>query len=255
MARLSTLSICLLLSLYYVKNSVYAFSSQQLLSLHRGRKYRQYYVVVFLSTGNNNNLVEAALPELIWEKFKRQEQRAVLNLSERESSPEEFLVERKDTSTWDQGQRWRETEQRLSNFLEDNSKQQQGDFLLNRCPQLYRLESDQVLKTAIWLVDEFSVHYVLQEPRLLLYKCSDVQYGLEFLSTMMMMSSPSFVTKSKAGLFPPALFLNGVDGGIQERAVKRSLGEAGDATYAAKREIAIDTAATLKALKRKNPRL
>jgi hypothetical protein len=92
----------------------------------------------------------------------------------------------------------------------------------------------------------FGLSYVIQEPRVLSYKCNDVDYGLEFLKQMTM-------SNSLALLVP--LLISGIEGGLQERAVQEALGAAAEATYNANQRIAGDAAAALKALKRKGTEL
>jgi hypothetical protein len=182
--------------------------------------------------------IEAASTKLLWEVLEERHAQPVLNLSQREVSPEtdDAIVE---TSDWDQGQRWSETTEGLQ-ALEISPH-----LLLDQCPQLYRLESSQVLETAAWLIQEgFGATYVISEPRVLSYKCCDAEYGLEFLQQMLM--STSF-----APAFLAPLLLSGIEGGLQERAIQEALGAAGDATYNANQRIAGDAAATLKAFKQK----
>lgn len=76
------------------------------------------------------------------------------------------------------------------------------------------------------------------EPCLLSFRCSDVAYGVEFLGTMMMMTSADAVVAACAT--SPAFLLSGIQGGIQERAVEKALGAAGSATSAANQKIVGD---------------
>lgn len=183
--------------------------------------------------------MEAVSAKLSWEVINERMSRPILDLS---SNREELLSNEFvpiDTSDWDQGHRWSETKEGL--YALDLPS---PDQLLIKCPQLYRLESTQILETARWIIKQegFGLSYLMHEPRVLSYKCSDVHYGLEFLKQMTM-------SNSLALLVP--LLISGIEGGLQERAVQEALGAAAEATYHANQRIAGDAAATLKALKRK----
>jgi hypothetical protein len=176
---------------------------------------------------------EAASAKLTWEVLEERMARPVLDLS---TNHEDLLENGKpslavETSEWDQGQMWSETRKGLL-ALGISSP----DEFLIKCPQLYRLESSQVLKTSKWLIEQegFGVAYVLREPRVLSYTLADVQYGLEFLQLVPLLPS-------------------GIEGGLQERAVKEALGSAAEATSNANQRIAGDIVATTKALKQKGP--
>jgi hypothetical protein len=195
--------------------------------------------------------VKAASVQLLWEKLDEQKSRPVLNLSNREMSPDEASsnfygsVDDQGAELWNQGQLWKETKQGLQvlGFDEEGS----CDSLLQTCPQLYRLESEMILETCAWCIDNgFDVDYLRKEPRILSYKCKDVAYGLEFISTMLMISKDN---EAALGMLVPPLLLSGIDGGLQERAVQEALGAASDATYGANRRIAGDAAASLNQLK------
>lgn len=185
--------------------------------------------------------IEAASAKLEWEVLEERMTRPVLDLS---TNQEELLENGRltlqiDTTDWDEGQRWSETRKGL---LESGISS--PDEFLIECPQLYRLESSQVLETSKWLIERegFGVAYVVQVPRVLSYKRADVEYGLEFLQLMTM-------STSLALLVP--LLLSGIEGGIQERAVKEALGSAAEATCNANQRIAGDVVATLKSMKQK----
>lgn len=179
--------------------------------------------------------VEAASTKLLWEILEEQAAKPILNLSGIEDAPSEESVE-EDTSEWDDGQRWEATEKALRDLDIEC-----GEFL-DKCPQLYRLETSAIVSTAEWLMEEGLGTAIQAEPRVLSYKCDDVQYGSEFLLNMMMgvPISPALADQ---------LLLSGIDGGLQERAAKAALGNAGDATYKANQQVAGDAAATLNALK------
>ena len=63
----------------------------------------------------------------------------------------------------------------------------------------------------------------------------------------MMLKSAKAVCKSM-----PLLFLSGINGGIQERSVRKALGEASKATYNTNQQIAGDVAVTLKAVRNRS---
>jgi hypothetical protein len=137
--------------------------------------------------------IQAASAKLQWEILEERMARPVLDLSK---NREEIIENEKsalqdDTSDWDQGQRWSETSTGLRALGLSSP-----DELLLTCPQLYRLESSQILETSKWLAQQegFGVTYIVQEPRVLSYKLTDVEYGLEFLKLMTM--STSLVSKS-----------------------------------------------------------
>ena len=169
--------------------------------------------------------------------------RPVLDLSKNreEMIENENSAVQLNTNDWDQGQRWSETSTGLLALGLSSP-----DELLLKCPQLYRLEPSQVLETSKWLIQQegFGVTYLIQEPRVLSFKRTDVEYGLEFLKLMTM-------STSLALLVP--LLQSGIEGGLQERAVKEALGAAAEATYNANQRIAGDAAATLKSLKQNGP--
>jgi hypothetical protein len=184
--------------------------------------------------------MDAVSVKLTWEVIAERMSRPVLDLSSnRDELRNNQSLPTADTSAWDQGQRWSETKEGLHAL--DLSP---ADPFLNKCPQLYRLESTQILETARWIIQKegFGLPYVMKEPRVLSYKCYDVDYGLEFLKQMTMSNSLTLLVP---------LLISGIEGGLQERAVQEALGAAADATYNANQRIAGDAAATLKALKRK----
>jgi len=114
------------------------------------------------------------------------------------------------------------------------------DSFLDKWPQLLRLDTDFVIETATWLVKEFSADCVASDPRLLAFRCADVEYGLEFLCTTMMQNAKTACSVS------PAFLLSGIEGGIQEKAVQKALGSPGAATSAASQKNAADATQSLK---------
>ena len=183
--------------------------------------------------------VESASAKLLWETFNESSSKPVLDLSGREASPEAVSNHISDSSEWDQGQRWKVTEQGLKDMGVAT------ESFLEACPQLLRLETELVLETAEWVIQEFSTEYLQSEPRLISSPMTDVSYGLKFMSLMMMMPA------KPACRAAPALLLAGVEGGLQEQAVAKALGQAGDATRQANQKIAGDAAASLNELKKR----
>jgi hypothetical protein len=122
--------------------------------------------------------IEAASGKLLWEVLEELQSQPVLNLSKRETASPDDAKDIVDTSDWDHGQRRSDTKEGLL-VLDIISPH----LLLTKCPPLYRLESSQVLQTAACLIQEtgFDVTYVISEPRVLSYKCCDVEYGLKFI--------------------------------------------------------------------------
>eukprot|EP00545_Synedropsis_sp_CCMP1620_P005549 CAMPEP_0119007788 /NCGR_PEP_ID=MMETSP1176-20130426/3256_1 /TAXON_ID=265551 /ORGANISM="Synedropsis recta cf, Strain CCMP1620" /LENGTH=243 /DNA_ID=CAMNT_0006960005 /DNA_START=27 /DNA_END=758 /DNA_ORIENTATION=- len=191
--------------------------------------------------------VKAASTQLLWETLDEKQSRPVLNLSNREMSPEQSSSikdsSQKNSDDWNQGQIWSETEKGLQalGFGDDFPT-----LLLQACPQLYRLETAMILETAAWCIDTgFDIDYIMREPRILSYKCVDVEYGLDFIGKMLMLKD----TNASLGIIVPPLLLSGIDGGLQERAVQKALGDASDATYSANTRIAGDAVAALNQLK------
>ncbi len=194
-----------------------------------------------LHSCKNYNIQDATI-QLPWETLEGASRRPVLNLSSRDQSFEESTVSHEEmcTSEWDQGQRWDQTR----NGLEKRGLKISDKFL-KACPQLLRLEPDMVLNTADWVLREFGATYLEAEPRLLGYRPEHVQYGLEFMSLMMMTDARAICRSS------PAVLLTGIDGGIQEQAVKAALGAAGTATTKASHSIVGDAVVALQALKKR----
>jgi len=213
------------------------------------------------SNNNDNNNrepvydIEAALVRLPWETLEALNQNPVLNLSSRDQSIEGFSLQLKNTSgpsipddagedDWKLGQYWKETKIAL--------QQKEGgmgyssevvDSFLEKCPQLLRLGPNTVLRTADFIIREFGISYLASEPRLLSYREDQVQYGLEFLSTMMMTTDAKPICQKST-----RLLLSGIDGGIQEKAVSTALGAAGAATTKASQTIAGDAMMAIQAL-------
>lgn len=186
----------------------------------------------------NNYDIEAALVPLTWERLEASASQPVLNLSGRDDSPED-VGQVQETSDWDQGQYWEETQQ----GLKERGLANPGDCL-EKCPQLLRLPPAMVLESANLVLEQYGLAYLESEPKLLGYKPEQISYGLEFMSTMMMMDATA---ACKAA---PALLLSGIEGGIQEQAVQSALGAAGAATSQANQRILGDAMAALQSLKK-----
>jgi hypothetical protein len=207
---------------------------------------QQHSLTVAMRSSNKGYSVETALAKLSWETFEEANARPVLNLSSRNASLEENKpsVHEEDTSGWDQGQLWEETQKRLQalGFADVSS-------LLPRCPQLLRLQPAMVLETAEWVIKEFGNKYLESEPRLLCYRPEHAQYGLEFMGIMMMTDDAKPACRAS-----PALLMSGIEGGIQEQAIKSALGAAGSATSKASQTIAGDAMAAVQALQKHQKR-
>jgi hypothetical protein len=203
--------------------------------------------------------IEAASDKLVWETLEESSSRPLLNLSSWDtSSPVEDDGDSAETTTdatscttseWDQGQLWKITKQGLSDMGVGVDVEATESSFLQKCPQLLRLEPSMVLETAEWVVEEFSTNYLESEPRLLSFRMTDASYGLEFMSMMMMTDAKPFCTAA------PELLFNGIEGGIQERAVEKALGSAADATNKATQTIAGDTMSTLKSLQQQKRKM
>ena len=185
--------------------------------------------------------IEAASEKLLWETVEESSRRPVLDLSSPDFPPEDNDAapgKMMDTSAWDQGQQWHVTKQGLQDMgvIPDES-------FVTQCPQLLRLEPSLVLKTAEYVIQEFSREYLEREPRLLSFPSKDVSYGMEFLGLMMMIKDAKPLCAAA-----PEMLLTGIEGGIQEQAVKNALGSAATATTKASQTIAGDAMTSLKNL-------
>lgn len=204
---------------------------------------RAPHAVLFSARGDKN-WIEAASVQLEWEKLQEKQDQPILNLSGRDASPEEdSTIDVDNGKDWKNGQQWHETKQHLLQLLNCNDEETIESFRKTN-PQLCRLETAQIIETATWLLQEFGSDYVLSQPQFLLYRCVDVQYGLDFMSKMMMVPSAKAACQ-----VAPAILQSGIDGGIQEQYVKKALGDASAATYSANQQIASTAMATLNAMK------
>lgn len=212
---------------------------------HHIQRQRLEGLKLWAADAKNEYNVEAASVQLTWERIQSSNSRPILNLSSLSASLEESKEERNIESPelWGQGQRWMRTKEGLEKLeIEaDNS-------WLQSCPQLLRLDPLMVLETAEWIANEFGIDYLKSQPRLLSYSVQDVEYGLQFM-TMMMMTDAKPVCRASSDFF-----LSAIDGGIQEQAVEVALGAAADATSKASQTIIGDAMTSLKTLrKRKGP--
>ena len=195
--------------------------------------------------------IEAASQALVWEVLEEKSKKPVLNLSglqnvdisvnDQEDPTTDHDGDAPSNSEWSSGKRWETTKSEL--------RKSRGvlvtDDFCKQCPQLWRLETSQVMETMEFLCESFgSTTMVEQEPRLLSYKRDDVEYGLDFLSTMMMTKDVKPICNAS-----PDLLLGGIDGGIQERAVKQALGDASSATDKTSQRLAGDTMSSLRTMK------
>jgi hypothetical protein len=191
--------------------------------------------------------IEAAKPPLLWEVIEKREAQPVLNLSNRDEVFADLQTEAKQDDSWQDGQQWATTRARLQ---EMGIRNEDADKLLEAVPQLLRIDTDIIVDSCSAVMDLLDGECLLREPRLLSFRGDDVRYGVEFLSTMMA-STPSTVLQ--ACCVSPSLLLAAVEGGLQEQAVKRALGAAGQAADTANKRIAGDVAASLQALRQRKP--
>jgi len=207
-------------------------------------------------------LVSAASAKLVWEELDAAARKPILNLSAIRHdghAPPPPSSQQRDAAAddcWDRGQRWEVTLGRLEDLGIANAEE--APRLLEACPQLLRLDPDEVADTAGWIAEEFGTAQasiiVEEAPRLLSFRRCDVDYGLDFVSMMLMMTNkPDGVGRvNSACAAAPGLLLAGAEGGIQERAVKNALGAAADSTAKANQRIAGDAVGSLRQLR--NPR-
>ena len=207
----------------------------------------------------DDNLITMASEKLDWEKSDERNQKPVLNLSLRDTSPEERRINKDDDDDvlqWNRGQRWTITVDHLSDLgvfaNDEGSTNKSSRALLKNCPQLFRLDPSAIRETAQWTIREFGIVYlqaaVLRDGNsiLLSFRKDDASYGLEFMSVMMMTDAKTACAASSAFL------LEAIRGGIQERAVSAALGAAGSATSKASQSIASDTMESFRKLRDAN---
>ena len=215
-------------------------------------------------------MIKTARSGLSWEIVEARERKPILDLScLRDDGGGLSLAEDYDTfkqkdedlelgdgenneEQWTDGSFWAETKAGLREIGVLPEKNDDGEAsyeeaeknILDAAPQLLRLEPSTVLKTAEAILEAGMDTCVIREqPSLLTFPPLYIPSGVEFLSTMMA-SLPSFaVSACKA---QPLLFVIALEGWIQEQAVMKALGSAGDATERANKRVVSDTAAALK---------
>jgi hypothetical protein len=190
--------------------------------------------------------IEDAKSLLLWEVVEKREAEPVLNLSNRKAAvvPYDSQTGNQQDDSWENGQQWAGTRARLQQIADISNEE--TDKLLEAVPQLLRIDTEIIVDSFSAVMDLIGGDCLLKEPRLLSFRGDHVRYGVEFLSTMMA-SPPSTVLQ--ACRVSPSLLLVGTEGGLQEQAVKRALGAAGQAAEHANKRIAGETAASLQALR------
>ncbi|CAJ1951872.1 unnamed protein product [Cylindrotheca closterium] len=221
---------------------------------HPSSQVRNFFGILANSNNANENSgydIEAASVKLVWEKLQESSSRPVLDLSSRDASPDDSATTGTATSSddasneeWASGKQWQATKEAL---IELGISIDDETIFLKQCPQLLRLDTGMILETAEWIIQEFGgADYFAKQPsspKLLSYCLVDVQYGIEFMSTMMMNDAKPFC-KGSSDFFQTA-----INGGIQERSISNALGAAGSATYQANQKVAGDTMSSLQSLK------
>jgi hypothetical protein len=193
--------------------------------------------------------IEEAKSLLLWEVVGEREARPVLNLSNRKDVVLSNLQrEYHPDDGWQNGQQWAATRAKLQQMADISNEE--AEKLLEVVPQLLRIETEVIVDSLSAVMHLIGGDSLLKEPRLLSFRGDDIRHGVEFLSTMMA-SPPSTVLQ--ACRVSPSLLLAGTEGGLQEQAVKRALGAAGQAADHANKIIAGDTAASLQALRKQKP--
>jgi len=228
------------------------------------------------SSSDESSFLTLANTELLWEKYERKQSKPILNLSrlyEEDSldlgdglntNPLETYIVSVRPSVWNQtkvgllsmGIKF----EKCTNSNTDVYHVDEDAFL-KIAPQLFRLESSIVLGTASRLLDimgnERGQQMIQREPRLLTFRAEHVSYGFEFLSTMMGIKSidSDFVPSNyilRICYDKPTLLLAGIEGGIQEKYVQTTLGDAGSAVSNANKRIVGDVSSLLKNRKEMN---
>lgn len=210
-------------------------------------------------------LIAAAQEKLSWEVALEKQSGPVLDLSSARGSDDlglseaasvarESLANKKKTcdtkqkdinvddgeitrDDWQSGEIWRKTRQALMERFDDDTEVEED--MLAACPQLARLPTENIVAAAGELIDalEISSTSMSKHPAMLSYPAPYFPGAIEFLSDMMMLPKPTIKSLCKAN---PELLIGGLDGYIQEQAVKTALGSAGDALYGVGRSVAAD---------------
>lgn len=206
-----------------------------------------------------SDYLEPAKEMLLWEKIEENANRPVLDLSLRDLSLEEMSTaaasSEKNMVEFDiDEQQWAGTKEL---FIEVGILSENGEGhallqqVLQSAPQLLRFDTQQINATVRYLLDEIRISPTLlvkESPNLMLYPLDDVQYGVEFLATMMMMSSDLVMLTCRSS---PTLLITGVESGLQERSVQAALKSASDATSAATKRVAGDLKASMDELQKR----
>lgn len=226
-----------------------SFDTAPTFSIISGRGSLETTTGIFLSSSSSEfpfTLIQAAKTKLLWETLQERQDRPVLDLSARDVSPEQEEQNESD-DRWKDGHFWSETKRGLLEIVDQQHGEDAFSLMLESTPQLMRLEPSMVLETARVLQQTYGIN-VMDEPRLLTFKLCHVEYGIEFLSTMMALDLDSTKRACSAS---PQLLLGGIEGGLQELAVKQALNAAADATSKANQKVAGDAMKSLKNLKEK----
>ena len=229
--------------------------------------------------GLSDQIIEAAEQKLPWEVAAERQSRPVLDLSgggsgmddsdltlsdaasaaqrENPTREEEEVADDNDDEVdigdWRTGSVWRETRRALVEkaILSDTADEKNDeDALLSKCPQLFRLPTEDVVESAKVLVDTIGMSQsaIAPNPTLLSYPAHLFPGAIEFLSNMMMLPQPTISNLCKTN---PELLVGGLDGYIQEQSVKNALGSAGNALYGVSRSVANDVGKTMRDRKAK----
>ena len=215
-------------------------------------------------SSDEHSLLVQAETELLWEKYERKLAKPILNLS-RISNGESLDIgdvtrDRKTDKEAIRPLTWIQTKDGLSMLgicMDKNrttlqtceSYIDETEFLKN-APHLLRLDSLIVVETATCLIDimgkERGVDMIKRNPSLLTFRAAHVSYGFEFLSNMMGIRSSNesvFIPSSNVlsvCFNKPSLLIAGIEGGIQEKYVQKTLGDAGSAISGASKQIVGD---------------
>lgn len=214
-----------------------------------------------ISSSNNSfdapkhHLKAASKVPLLWETIQARESKPVLNLSN-VNNIDNLLNDNEvgdfDLHRLEHKQHWNSTRSRLQEMNLLVLSDEQEEKILEAVPQLLRLDTDIVVNSCQAIMDLFDhTNLILQQPQLLSFRGDDLRYGVEFLSIMMACSREIIVDTCRDN---PKLLVGGVEGGLQEQAVKRALSSASDATSKANKHIAANAAASLSSLKERKKR-
>jgi hypothetical protein len=266
--------LVLIISLACFPSKVYGYLETVRITRRRFYIHQKGIVARFSQSASHElspdekSLLLHANTELLWEKYERKLSKPILNLSSI-SSEESFNLDdtfndREEARDNARTYVWNHTKVGLStigihfekniNALDkDDSINDERDFLSN-APHLVRLEPSIVLDAASRLIDimgkEKGIDMIKRYPHLLTFRAAHVSYGFEFLSNMMGIrsSNQTDFTPSNSILNvcynKPALLLAGIDGGIQEKYVQKTLSDAGSAISGANRQIVGDVYST-----------